>query len=309
MAARRTIRRRWVERIALLFLLSLAWLWIVAVVYLLWHTMTSSPKQQPPSQSNPALVGVHQAVVGQRQPIPSKEASDSHLSRYNSPLVVFTCQRAEYLKQTLSEVMKYIPQSCEIGCPVIVSQDGNNPEVREVIQSFQQSGKVPVIHLEHESVRRSLRGGPSAAYKALAVHYGWALERIFSGKANPTHGKPDRILILEEDLHISPDFFDYFGAMAPLLDSDESILAVSAFNDNGKKGKVRDATRVLRSDFFPGLGWMMTRRLWDQELSSKWPDGYWDDWLREPVQRKGRHILRPEVRRLVSSPLSHLWAT
>lgn len=39
---------------------------------------------------------------------------------------------------------------------------------------------------------------------------------------------------------------------------------------------------------------MMTRSLWD-ELSVKWPRGYWDDWLREPLQRKGRHIIRPEV--------------
>jgi alpha-1,3-mannosyl-glycoprotein beta-1,2-N-acetylglucosaminyltransferase len=51
---------------------------------------------------------------------------------------------------------------------------------------------------------------------------------------------------------------------------------------------------LYRSDFFPGLGWMMTRALWD-ELSVKWPRGYWDDWLREPSQRKGRHFIRPEI--------------
>jgi hypothetical protein len=49
-----------------------------------------------------------------------------------------------------------------------------------------------------------------------------------------------------------------------------------------------------RSDFFPGLGWMIPRRIWS-ELSPKWPRGYWDDWLREPQQRNGRHIIRPEV--------------
>jgi len=98
-------------------------------------------------------------------------------------------------------------------------------------------------------------------------------------------------------LHIAPDFFDYFGAMAPILEKDKSLLAVSAFNDNGFQEVVKDSTRVLRSDFFPGLGWMMTRKLWTNELQLKWPGGYWDDWLRDPAQRQGRHILRPEVSR------------
>ena len=33
------------------------------------------------------------------------------------------------------------------------------------------------------------------------------------------------------------------------------------------------------------------------ELGPKWPDAYWDDWLRDPAQRKGRACLRPEVSR------------
>ncbi len=36
------------------------------------------------------------------------------------------------------------------------------------------------------------------------------------------------------------------------------------------------------------------RRIWN-ELKPKWPRAYWDDWLREPAQRQGRHIIRPEV--------------
>ena len=41
----------------------------------------------------------------------------------------------------------------------------------------------------------------------------------------------------------------------------------------------------------------MTRSMW-QELGpeNKWaPSGYWDDWMRQEAQRKGRQILRPEV--------------
>lgn len=41
----------------------------------------------------------------------------------------------------------------------------------------------------------------------------------------------------------------------------------------------------------------MTKKLW-KELgpAKKWaPTGYWDDWMREDEQRKGRQVIRPEV--------------
>mmetsp|Transcript_40561 Transcript_40561/g.93114 ORF Transcript_40561/g.93114 Transcript_40561/m.93114 type:complete len:176 (+) Transcript_40561:2-529(+) len=42
----------------------------------------------------------------------------------------------------------------------------------------------------------------------------------------------------------------------------------------------------------------MSRRLWAQ-LGPTWPneDGFWDDWLREPPQRRGRSSIYPEVSR------------
>ena len=53
---------------------------------------------------------------------------------------------------------------------------------------------------------------------------------------------------------------------------------------------------LYRSDFFPGLGWMMKRSLWN-ELKPKWPSGFWDDWMREHAQRKNRVCIRPEISR------------
>lgn len=214
-----------------------------------------------------------------------------------SPLIIFTCKRDNYLRETLTDVLKYIPDDCSMGCPVVVSQDGKSTEVGAVIEDFtaefqQQKPNIPLIHIQHKS---ALRKGSNNSYQALAQHYGWALKQVFDGLH--TTSLPQRTIILEEDIHIAPDFFSYFRSMAPLLDKDTSLLAVSAFNDNGIKGTVKDVTRVLRSDFFPGLGWMMTGRLWRTELKLRWPSGYWDDWLREPSQRHDRKILRPEVSR------------
>jgi alpha-1,3-mannosyl-glycoprotein beta-1,2-N-acetylglucosaminyltransferase len=301
------------ERVAYLTIFSLVGFWILAVFALVFHSMHAEAVVRaaaPPQQPHELLTRKEQVPKGALPKIQAVAATPLHpvdLPKYMSPLLIFTCNRADYLKQTMTEVLKYMPKTCEIGCPLIISQDGTNTAVAAVIQNFiqQYEGEIPIVHLMHPAATKQTAGTRGAnwqiAYKLLAVHYGWALRKTFDGSATPGYPRPDRVLILEEDLHISPDFFEYFGQMAPLLDQDPTLLAVSAFNDNGKEGKIKDATRVMRSDFFPGLGWMMNRKLWDTELSSKWPDGFWDDWLREPVQRQGRHILRPEVRSFVKT--------
>ena len=241
-------------------------------------------------RQNASLVGANSTQK------PVVEGYSRNLEKFASPLIIFTCKRADYLKETMTRVLEYVPKNCMMGCPIIVSQDGYREDVAFVIDAFRQrfNGTVPIIHIQHEP--DEVTGTPWVqGYKKLGRHYRWALNQTFGGIPGYKYPRPDRVLILEEDLRISPDFFDYFAYTAPLLDSDSRLLTVSAFNDNGEEGLVHDPTRILRSDFFPGLGWMMTRKLWDTELSSKWPLEFWDDWLREPPQRQGRHILRPEV--------------
>lgn len=97
----------------------------------------------------------------------------------------------------------------------------------------------------------------------------------------------EQAIVVEDDMEVAPDFFDYFRAFLPVLRQDPTLFCVSAWNDNGKSGFVNDTNRFYRSDFFPGLGWMLTKRLW-AELEPKWPATWWDDWLRHPTNRKNR---------------------
>ena len=39
--------------------------------------------------------------------------------------------------------------------------------------------------------------------------------------------------MLEEDLIVSPDFLNYFHYLLPLLKADDTLLTISAWNDNG----------------------------------------------------------------------------
>tara|TARA_B110000208_G_C11708689_1_gene408463 strand:+ start:175 stop:1149 length:975 start_codon:yes stop_codon:yes gene_type:complete len=175
------------------------------------------------------------------------------------------------------------------GIDLFVSQDGRHAGVANAITDFISEAKgqhqIVVEHLQHTNNRQGRNG-----YEKLAIHFGWILQNLFNQR------KYTRVILLEDDMEIAPDFFDYFLTLAPLYDQDETIMAISAFNDNGFKGYVSDAKAVVRSDYFPGLGWMINDRMW-QEWGPKWPKGYWDDWLREPPQRKGRVTLRPEISR------------
>ncbi|GAM20029.1 hypothetical protein SAMD00019534_032040, partial [Acytostelium subglobosum LB1] len=133
------------------------------------------------------------------------------------------------------------------------------------------------------------------SYEAIATHYHWALSQVFRMSFQAA-------IVLEDDLDVSPDFFQYFDAMYPLLRNDPSLYCISAWNDNGVPEYMnpdQEASRrtFQRTDFFPGLGWMLTRNFWN-ELEPVWPANNWDDFLRQQSVVKGRHCIQPELPRV-----------
>ncbi|CAN1304997.1 Alpha-1,3-mannosyl-glycoprotein 2-beta-N-acetylglucosaminyltransferase [Linum perenne] len=227
-------------------------------------------------------------------------------------VVIMACNRADYLERTVESVTKY-QSSVASKFPLFVSQDGPYPDVKSKAMSY--THLVYMQHLDSEPLYMDNPGELIAYYKIARKetsfplstsflyfshqffpslgHYKWALDQLFYKH------KFNRVIILEDDMEIAPDFFQYFEAAASLLDKDKSIMAVSSWNDNGQKQFVHDPSALYRSDFFPGLGWMLSKGTWD-ELSPKWPKAYpfftyWDDWLRLEENHKGRQFLRPEV--------------
>ena len=282
---RRRQRRHVTKAMIIMMGMVLAWVIGICIFFLRYSGLVSIPTQ--PSSNMKSTGGIiHRSDNGS----------------YESPLLIFTCRRPKYLSTTLENVFASISDACAFGCPIIISEDGNHKEIEDVVVSytkkFEEKG-IPLIHIHHERGLQ-LKGN---AYEALSKHYGWALSEVFDGRAyslnegdKQQHILPQRVIILEEDIKVAPDFFSFMESTSSLLDNDPTLYAVSAFNDNGHLEN-GDPRRLLRSDFFPGLGWMMNRDLWKNELESKWPNAYWDDWLREVAQRKDRQVIRPEVSR------------
>ncbi|XP_075587584.1 alpha-1,3-mannosyl-glycoprotein 2-beta-N-acetylglucosaminyltransferase [Dermatophagoides farinae] len=203
-------------------------------------------------------------------------------------VLLFACNRIT-IKRNLEQLFKYRNDS-EI-FPIVVSQDCNHEPTREIIESY--GDRLTFIQQPDQSdiILKGKNQKKFKGYYKISRHYGWALNYTFNTL------NYDTVLIVEDDLDIAPDFFEYFLALYPILRSDPSLYCISAWNDNGKSSLIEeDSTKLFRSDFFPGLGWMLTKNLW-LEFQHKWPKAFWDDWIREPEQRRNRACIRPEISR------------
>lgn len=170
--------------------------------------------------------------------------------------------------------------------PLFVSVDGGDQATMQFAAALNWGAEVQVIH----NLRDPSRCKPNQGYCNLSVHYHMLLQLFFE-----CHKVP-RLLFMEEDLEIAPDFFSYFRAMAPVLDSDKSLMCVSAWNDHGQRGRALNSSQVYRTDIFPGLGWMLTASF-AKEIYQDWPNELWDEYMRRPKVRQGRQCLFPEVPR------------
>ncbi|XP_068189045.1 alpha-1,3-mannosyl-glycoprotein 2-beta-N-acetylglucosaminyltransferase b [Antennarius striatus] len=207
------------------------------------------------------------------------------------PILVIACDRVT-VKRSLDRLIQY-RSSPELN-PIIVSQDCGHVETARVIGSYgDQLTHIKQPELSDIRVRPEHR--KFQGYYKIARHYRWALDQVFHTFSHST------VVIVEDDLEVAPDFFEYFRALYPILRADPSLWCVSAWNDNGRDALVDPSGSGLlyRTDFFPGLGWMLLKEIWD-ELEPKWPSAFWDDWMRQPEQRKDRSCIRPEISRTIT---------
>ncbi|KAJ3005486.1 UNVERIFIED_CONTAM: hypothetical protein HDU68_004597 [Siphonaria sp. JEL0065] len=224
------------------------------------------------------------------------------------PVIVIGCNRVA-IARALDALIKYRTNPDKF--PIIVSLDCGVKAVKDLIMS-KYGSKLTLWttpkDLHQEVIPQSEIDMGHVGYYKLSTHYKWALEKIFSNETN------NNVIILEgllfkfgavthtsnnsDDMEISPDFFSYFEETLPLLYMDPTLFCISSWNDQGKKTHVSlpSLTRIMRTDFFPGLGWLLTRNLYTQ-IAPTWPETEWDDWLRRDEQRKGRQCIIPEVSR------------
>ncbi|CEF63509.1 Alpha-1,3-mannosyl-glycoprotein 2-beta-N-acetylglucosaminyltransferase [Strongyloides ratti] len=204
------------------------------------------------------------------------------------PILVFCAKRPAALKNHLNLLLKYRKERWN-EFPIVISIDGFDEEVSRVVDEFIKI--YPGISKWHHTLTKNI-SPKYKNYRRISEHYKYSLNRIFNNFTFKS------LIITEDDLDISNDFFDYFKKMQNLLNEDESLMCISAWNDNGLENLI-DKNKTLsfkRTDFFPGLGWMLTKNFWF-EIKDNFPDIFWDDYLRLENVRKNRSCIYPEVPR------------
>eukprot|EP00775_Hariotina_reticulata_P008428 gene8428-8611_t len=204
-----------------------------------------------------------------------------------APVVVLAHNRPKYLAKTLHQLLRVHSEDTANAAkfPLFVSVDGGHQPTLIFAVAIGAAANIQVIRHVPNVTRCNYSGSCN-----LATHYLMLLQ-LFSQCLHAP-----RLLFLEDDLLVSPDFFSYFEATSWVLSNDETLWCISAWNDHGQEGRAANSTALYRTDIMPGLGWML--KAWTaQELVSIWPIEGWDDWMRDVEIRGGRQCVFPEVSR------------
>ncbi|XP_061711071.1 alpha-1,3-mannosyl-glycoprotein 2-beta-N-acetylglucosaminyltransferase-like [Cydia pomonella] len=193
------------------------------------------------------------------------------------PTLVMACN-VQFLRRSIESLQNFRPDPKSF--PIIVASKSANcysKETHDLINFFHQQLTTTFLEIPKQT---------------FGHNYKYALNYVFKTL------KHKAVIVLEDNLDVSPDFFEYFLGTYPLLKKDPSIWCVSAWNDNGKKGVVEARKHHLlhRTDFFPGHGWMLLSETWG-EIESILPGYFIDDLMRNPDVTQGRVCIRPEISR------------
>ncbi|KAK2161829.1 hypothetical protein NP493_1555g00009 [Ridgeia piscesae] len=194
------------------------------------------------------------------------------------PVAVIASDRPHYLYRMLRSIL---------------SADGVNPLMITVFIDGYFEGPLEVTRLFG---LRGIQHTPIGIKNArVTQHYKASLSATFNLFPEAKYA-----IVVEEDLDIATDFFSYFSQLMPLLE-DENVYCLSAWNDQGYDHSCKDPALLYRMETMPGLGWVLKRSLYKQELEPNWPTPEkqwdWDMWMRLPSVRKDRECIVPDVSR------------
>lgn len=197
----------------------------------------------------------------------------------NVPVAVIAGNRPNYLYRMLRSLLSAHGVNPQM---ITVFIDGYYEEPMDVVELFGLKG------VQHTPI--------SIKNARVSQHYKASLTATFN-----LHPEANYAIVLEEDLDISIDFFSFLSQTIHLLDEDDSLYCISAWNDQGYEHTAEDPALLYRVESMPGLGWVLKKTLYKDELEPKWPTPEklwdWDMWMRMPEQRKGRECIIPDVSR------------
>ena len=158
-------------------------------------------------------------------------------------VVIMACNRPHSLYKVLRSVLT------AFGC--------NRENVWVMISGYDYD-KEMIAMAELFGVHSKVFSPKGVGKNRITQHYGLVLKDVFDTDREES---VENVIILEDDLMVSPDFFSYFSQTKYLMEEDPSIWCISAWNDHGFGHTSSDPSLVYRVQGMPGLGWMLSKRL------------------------------------------------
>ena len=219
----------------------------------------------------------------------------------NPAVVILSHNRVEYVTQTLRSLLK-MPQIKKYKVYVSIDDPNFFEVIENAVKNVVRSSSETMANFDVLTWRKSQsKTGHqwySTALSKIAQHFKFVMEKGFMEM------KHSHLIMVEDDLLLGYDFLQLFEETAWLIEAEpDKTYCVSAWNDNGLKDVVRQnekgKSNLLRTGYFPGLGWMTTRKVW-LDLRLRWPDKPttgWDHWIRLSTSMNKRECIYPEIPR------------
>jgi hypothetical protein len=227
-------------------------------------------------------------------------ASNCRMS--NPAVVILAHNRDEYVARTLRSLLSQ-PGIERFKVFVSVDDPSSYSKMEEIVRMV--SNAQPADKKVHIETWR--KGTPThithpfmqTPLSHISEHFRFVLEKALGEGSEFSH-----LIMIEDDLLLGRDFLQLFEETAWLLKAEpDKLFCVSAWNDNGLKTLIRPTEEgvraLMRTGYFPGLGWMTTREVWS-ELRSRWPERPttgWDHWIRLSTSMGGKECIIPEIPR------------
>ncbi|CAE8672674.1 unnamed protein product, partial [Polarella glacialis] len=213
-------------------------------------------------------------------------ASLELLAKGRAAVVIIAHDRTDCLERCLKSLVAQ-PDAGVFSLVVSLDDPKSFEKMEAVVDRFREQQPFAVWRKPSEP---DLKGG---AVAKIGAHFRFALSQSFDEAGH------EFAIFIENDLTLAPDFLWYFRLTAPLLEKDPSLFCVSAWHDNGFRELVSDERRLFRTDYFPGLGWMIRKDTWAsiRGIWPRFPSTGWDHWLRHGSGLRPRDCIAPEVPR------------
>lgn len=248
---------------------------------LLGNSCDGAAPSQPQAQTQPSsrllkpviLLFGHDRASHLRQALRSISAASSHLTSLSSS----TSPSSSTTSSTTitSNLTSMFPAAFPL--QVVVSID-DGPQYSRVVQAAQRD-QIATTIWRHQLHHHHQHPRAMDVRSRISLHYRDTLTRLFDEDPTVTHA-----LIFEDDLRLSVDALAFLLCALPYTwpyasatptASDRSsrnndknnIVTVSLWNDNAR---ARQPGLWTLTSFFPGLGWALSRQLWE-ELRHNWP--------------------------------------